>query len=264
MSSNLASADRALAQRIEAVDAAVASSFIQDVEPHAMQKAAGGYCLFGGLGSPLTHAVGIGMSGPVDEAELDRIEEFYHSRGASCAIDLCPLADDGLIRMIQSRGYRVTELNNVLARRIGPGDRFPVHASIRRISPAKEEAWSRVVLCGFADSDEPVPGMAEALTSSSPEFHPFAATEEEAFVAGAAVGIRAGVAWCVGDATLPRARGRGWQQALIAARLRLAQASGCDLAGTAVLPGTSSHRNYLRAGFELIYMRVCIARDPPQ
>ena len=35
------------------------------------------------------------MQGPVTEAELDRIEEFFRSRGAGCIIDLCPLADAG-------------------------------------------------------------------------------------------------------------------------------------------------------------------------
>jgi GNAT superfamily N-acetyltransferase len=261
MSSSFSSADRALAQRIEAVDSAIASSFIQNPESHAMEAAAGGYCLFGGAGSPLTHAVGIGMSAPVAEAELDRIEQFYHSRGVPCAIDLCPLADEGLIRMIQSRGYFVTELNNVLARRIQPGEQFAADTRIRRMEAGEQSLWSRVILCGFADRDEPAEETAEPLLSPSPEIHYFLAEQDGCAAGGAAVGIRAGVSWMVGDATLPRARGRGLQQALIAARLALAAGCGCDLAAVAVVPGTSSHRNYVRSGFELVYMRVCVARE---
>ena len=66
-----------------------------------------------------------------------------------------------------------------------------------------------------------------------------------------------------GDSTLPEARGRGWQQALIQARLALAAARGCELAGVAVVPGTASNRNYERAGFQLVYMRVNLMREWP-
>jgi hypothetical protein len=53
----------------------------------------------------------------------------------------------------------------------------------------------------------------------------------------------------------------GWQQKLIEARLAAAQQKGCDLAATSVLPGSVSHRNYERAGFQLVYMRVVLTRD---
>jgi len=57
-----------------------------------------------------------------------------------------------------------------------------------------------------------------------------------------------------------RGRGRGFQSALIAERLRQAARNGCDLAMASVLPGSLSHRNYERAGFQLIYMRVNLMR----
>jgi GNAT superfamily N-acetyltransferase len=73
--------------------------------------------------------------------------------------------------------------------------------------------------------------------------------------------IRGGVALLFGDATLPEARGRGVQQALIGHRLRLASEAGCEWAMASVLPGSGSHRNYERMGFGLAYMRVNVMRE---
>ena len=48
----------------------------------AVENIAGGIAVFAGVDSPITQAVGIGLDGPVTEAELDRLEDFYLSRGA--------------------------------------------------------------------------------------------------------------------------------------------------------------------------------------
>jgi GNAT superfamily N-acetyltransferase len=69
------------------------------------------------------------------------------------------------------------------------------------------------------------------------------------------------VALFTGDATLRTARRKGWQARLIRERLAAAQRLGCRLASTSVLPGSASHRNYERAGFQLIYMRVNVMRE---
>lgn len=68
------------------------------------------------------------------------------------------------------------------------------------------------------------------------------------------------VALFTGDAILKPARRQGWQARLIRERLAAAQRLGCQLASTTVLPGSASHRNYERAGFQLIYMRVNVMR----
>jgi hypothetical protein len=59
---------------------------------------------------------------------------------------------------------------------------------------------------------------------------------------------------------LPEWRGRGIQVASIKERLRLAAAMGCDMASASVMPGGTSHRNYERAGFQMLYARVMVAR----
>jgi GNAT superfamily N-acetyltransferase len=80
-------------------------------------------------------------------------------------------------------------------------------------------------------------------------------------VGGAALAIQQGTALFIGDAILPGFRRNGWQSRLIRERLAIAHRNGCDLAVVSVLPGSSSHRNYERAGFQLIYMRVNLSRE---
>ncbi len=84
----------------------------------ATLDAGGGAAIFVGSESPLTHAVGVGLNGPVREAELSGIEAFFRSRGAPVSFELSPLADPGLFQALGERGYRIAELNNVLARRL--------------------------------------------------------------------------------------------------------------------------------------------------
>ena len=68
-----------------------------------------------------------------------------------------------------------------------------------------------------------------------------------------------GLATLVGDSTLLQARSHGIQLALIHCRLRQAAALGCDLASASVFPGSVSHRNYERAGFQFLYGRIMVA-----
>src|SRR6202050_2566079 len=75
----------------------------------ATLDAGGGAAVFVGAASPLTHAVGIGLDGPVREAELSGIEAFFRSRGAPVTFDLSPLADASLFEALGERGYRITE-----------------------------------------------------------------------------------------------------------------------------------------------------------
>jgi GNAT superfamily N-acetyltransferase len=260
MSDFPSSADRALARRIEAADAAIIHNLIPSAPAFAAEPAAGGWSIFAGAGSPLTHVVGAGMSGPVSEEELDRVEAFYCSRGAACVIDLCPLADEQLIRRIQARPYRPVEFNNVMVRRAGTGD-LPLPTSVRHIGPDDYGEWMRVVAAGFADADEPPAGALDGFAGIVPPQACFVAELDGRAAAGGGMGMHEGVAWMSGDATLPRARGRGLQADLIRARLSWARARGCDLACAAVLPGTASHRNYERAGFRLMYMRVNVMRE---
>lgn len=258
------SADRALAARLEAAEAAnvvaIARAAAAAISGTAFEAFGGGDAVFAGVGSPMTHALGIGMHGPVAQDEMERMEAFFRERGSPCLIDLCPMADPSVIAFVQSRPYRIIEFNNVLARRVPPEEVFPLAGGVRLIAESEAPSWARVVAEGFAEhmpvTDETVNVMIAACRANQC----WLAGERDP-EAGAAMRVQDRAALFSGDASLLQARQKGWQSALIRARLAAAQRQGCDLAVVTVLPGSTSHRNYERAGFQLIYMRVNLMRE---
>ncbi len=109
---------------------------------------AGGWTIFAGADSPLSQALGIGLHGPVHEAELDAIEKFLSSRGAKVSLDVCPLAHPSLIEGLHARGYRVTEFNNVLVKPLAGGE-IVFTPRVRRAMAGESDLWSHTVGRGF-------------------------------------------------------------------------------------------------------------------
>src|ERR1700722_9302570 len=141
-------ADLALARRIEGADAINARAGAPAHPGSATLNAGGGVAVFVGAASPLTHAVGVGLDGPVREAELSGIEAFFRSRGAMVTFDLSPLADAGLFEALGERGYRITEFNNVLVRRL-TGMEVAFTPRVRRAIAGEDDVWAHVLGEGF-------------------------------------------------------------------------------------------------------------------
>ena len=234
-------ADTALARRIEQGEALNAASCGESIE------VAGGFAAFCGVGSPLTHALGLGLNGPVSAVDFDRMEEFYRSRGSGIGVELCPHADWSLLELLGRRGYIIAECNNVLGGPVAgsPDPRMRIADDV--------DVWSKTMLEGFfarAEFSEMERDVARRL------FHlenaaPWIAQADGSPAAAAAMNIRGGLALLFADSTLPKYRGRGLHLALIRARLKHAAELGCDLATAATAPGSTSQRNYERAGFQV-------------
>lgn len=200
------------------------------------------------------------MRGRVSEEDLEKMETFFRDRGSPCVIDLCPMADASVIAFVQSRPYRVIEFNNVMARRIEPDEIFEAVEGVRPVREGELQHWSHVVSEAFSENMPVDKSMVDLMSATCKDVHCWFAGESEP-VGGAAMAVQEGVALFTGDAILTTARRQGWQARLIRERLAGAQRLGCQLASTAVLPGSASHRNYERAGFQLIYMRVNVMRS---
>ena len=71
-----------------------------------------------------------------------------------------------------------------------------------------------------------------------------------------------GVAQLAGATTAPAHRRQGVQAALLSARLADAAAAGCDIAVVTTLPGSKSQQNVQRQGFDLLYTRATLVRQP--
>lgn len=264
MAQLFSSADLVLVARLEGADATnvmrMAQAASGNAEFMAVEPFAGGFAVFAGVGSPMTHAMGIGMQGAVQEQELERMEAFFRERGSPCLIDLCPMADPSVIAFVQSRPYRMVEFNNVLVRKIEPDEIFEPAQGVRPVQEGELPNWARVVSEAFSENVPVNEAMVDLMAATCKDVHCWFAGESQP-VGGAAMTVQEGVAFLTGDATLSLARGQGWQARLIRERLSAAQRLGCRLACTTVLPGSVSHRNYERAGFQLIYMRVNVMRE---
>jgi hypothetical protein len=252
--------DLELARRIEAAEAANASGCTALHNGAARLEIGGGCAVFAGAASPLNHAVGLGLNGPVPEADLDRMEAFFRTRGAKPAVDLCPLADPGLLGSLGERGYRVTEFNNVLVKRMA-GWEVQLTPRVRRALPDETDCWSFTVGRGFFDQPELTTeemDVGRAICAMPGVLCYLGATEGGDLVAGAAAAVYGGLITLFADSTITGNRRGGFHRELIVARLNEAVARGCEMATASTLPGSGSQRNYERIGFDVVYTRVTL------
>jgi len=232
----------------------------------AAENVAGGIAIYAGVDSPVTQALGVGLNGPVDEPELDRLEEFYRSRGAATAIELCPFAGIPLYEALAKREFRLVEVSNVLFRDLNPSEHFPHPpdgVTVREATPADEYVFAQTVAKGFAELAPITPALLDIMTAfyRAEGHHPFIAFVGGVVAGGASAFAFDGVAGMFGASTLPEFRGRGVQGALLAARLHWAAHHGCDIAKGITLPGSISHRNHERLGFRVAYTRTKLLRS---
>ena len=253
-------ADAALARRLEAAEAINARGCTASSPGADFLDVAGGCGIFVGADSPLTQAVGIGLNGPVTEAEVDALEAFFRTREAPVSIDFCPLADPGLLERLGERGYRATEFNNVLVKRLA-GAEIVLAQRVRRALPGEQDLWSHTVGRGFFDQGDLTTaemdvGRAIFAMPGAVCYLAVANTGEPA--GGGALAVRDGLATLFADSTIAAFRRQGLHRELISARLNEAIALGCDTATASTLPGSTSQRNYERLGFEVVYTKVTL------
>lgn len=253
-------ADLTLARRIEGAQTAQALGCAP--RDAASLEIAGGCAIFAGIDSPLTQAVGLGLNGGVSEADLDKMEAFFRSRGARVAIEICPLADAGFVEMLSARGYRIAQFDNVLARSLA-GVEIVITPRVRRATPDEADLWAHTVGRGFFEQTE--------LTTEEMDVGRWvfcmpgamcylACAEGGTPAGGAALIVTQGLATLFADGVARPYRRRRLHQELIAARLNEALAQGCDVAAASTAPASASQRNYERLGFQVVYTRVTLTK----
>jgi GNAT superfamily N-acetyltransferase len=257
-----------LARRLEAAEArndVACAEAHQRLDPGlgaAVLEVAGGFAIFVGAESPLTHALGIGMYGAVRAEEIARMEAFYRERGVAASLDVCPLADASLVELLADRGYGVIEFNNVLVRPLAGPEVARAEAPVRLADGGEEDLWAGTVGGGFLEKDALTPQEMDVGRSiwHMPGACCYLAFGRDEVAGAGAMAMRSGLAILYADGTLLSHRGAGLQTALIRQRLRDAADAGCDLATASTLPGSVSQRNYERAGFQVAYTKAVLAR----
>lgn len=120
--------------------------------------------------------------------------------------------------------------------------------------------WATVMMATFGFTAPAMIDMAAACVGR-PNWRQYAVWEGERIVAVGSVFVNGDCADMFGGATLPEARGRGAQSALLTARAQAAHDAGCRwLVAETGAEGPGDHNtslhNMLRTGFEPLYERV--------
>ena len=262
-------ADAALAQRIEeaaTVDMAgyVDAGRVSGIYPEAtILRVGGGVAACISPDNVVNGSVGLGMTGPVAVEEIDRLIEFFETRGAVPIVEVCPLADPTLTDALARRGFRVSAFEAELYQPLPAlKQKRPSGVRLRMAKTKADRAtWAELAARGFS-SDRPTEAdrlVSMTVSSRLDALHFIGYLDGEPAGTGMLY-IADGLARLGGDATLPVMRGRGVQSAILAARLRMAARAGCDLAVIGASPGSTSQHNQERAGFRVAYTRVTFIR----
>lgn len=234
----------------------------------------GGILSFAGRGSWANQACGLGLDGAVSDADLDRLVDFYASRGVEPRVELCPFADASVVDGLAERGFVLREFENVLARHLDPSEDLrsiltrplPAELAIERVDPRDDVTVDTVIevsTSGFRPAGEPVPqnlyevarrGILQSGCDS------YLARMDGVPAGGSSMEARGSIAALYGTTVLPRYRRRGIQAALIVRRLERARERGCTLAVIHSRPGIATESNALRLGFFLAYTKVVLVR----
>jgi GNAT superfamily N-acetyltransferase len=153
---------------------------------------------------------------------------------------------------LASRGYEQGPMMRRYLRTVDESvDGSGAKADVRELSAAETEGMSLIFAAALDLSD-----LATVPLLGLPElegWHCYTAYLDEREVACGSLLLRGRIAVLGLDATLADARGRGCQTALIARRLRVAAAAGCEIALAAAcdIPAerAAAARNLQRAGF---------------
>ena len=280
-------ADVELARRLERAEAESNARFVDararltPASGACWIEVAGAYAMFDGVTSPATQTFGLGMFQPATAADLDRLEAFFHERGAPPYHEVSPLADAGTIALLAARGYHPFEFTSMLYQalplriadcglRIDNADsailnpqsiRNPQSAIrnvvVREVGADEADLYARTAAegwreAGYADFMLDI-GRVSAHTDG---MHMFVAELDGAAIAAGAMQLRGGIAHLAGASTVPEGRRRGAQLALLDYRLQYAAAHGCDIALMGAAPGSGSQRNAERNGFRIAYTRL--------
>ena len=223
---------------------------------------AGAMAMFDGPTSPITQTFGLGLFDPVTADDLTRVETFFRDRGAPSHHEVSPIAGPPIVALLTGRGYEPFEFTSVMYRPIAdehisaPSD---PSLQIRTIDDVEGELWARTAADGWNDvvpnAGEVMLAMGRAAVETA-DAHLYLAELDGRPIATAAMRMHEGVAVMAGASTVPAARGRGAQLALLERRLRDAHADGCDIAMMGALPGSISQRNAERHGFRIAYTRI--------
>ncbi len=243
------------------------------------QPIAGGVMGRGEPGQWCNQAIGLGMHGPVSDADLDRLVNFYVVKGIQPQVELCPFADTSLVRALSARGFVIREFENTWYRPTPEGLRTEDLLSHAWPTGDDGEAM-RVEVVQPGDEAMLRTSVEVSLSAFVPDGYDFG--EAEMSIHRRMVEMpfcRKLVAWMDGEVVAAGGmksrpplgamfgvtvrepwRKRGVQQALMAWRLATAASDGCRTMVIHGQPGEPTERNAQRMGFRMAYTTPVVVK----
>jgi Acetyltransferase (GNAT) family len=260
--------DLGLARRLERTEAASCAQFVEArarVFPESGARwidVAGTYAMFDTISSPVTQTFGLGLFERVTGLEMERIEQFFQERGAPVFHEVSPLADGGVLTLLNERGYQPMEFTSVMYRAIRKELSLTAARNekirVRLLREEEQELGSSITVRGWKDVFEFADFLLEIgqINVHRPDTVSFVAELDGQPIAIGVLVISDGVALLGGACTVPEGRRQGAQLALLESRLRYAAEKGCEISMMCALPGSASQRNAERHGFRIAYTRI--------
>jgi GNAT superfamily N-acetyltransferase len=216
---------------------------------------AGGVAAFAGVNSPLSEAMGIGLSARAGRTEAEVLTSFYRERGAQPRVRVTPYADEEFIRALIALGYVPLEYENPLTADLRAFDARR-DERVRQMRDAQE--WSRATGSAFMDGKpcDESNLLIGLMIATPPETTALEIRVDGAIVATGCMDVQGEIAGFFGAATAPAFRGRGLQSALISDRAARALERGARVGRVTTRPGTLSEQNFRRVGFAPLYTRT--------
>jgi GNAT superfamily N-acetyltransferase len=207
----------------------------------------------------VNHTVGLGEGGPVDDATLDAIHDFYAAHDARHHIAVTPgSAANGLRERLEARGYTRGYGRMKFIRPTRDVPEVQTTLDVRLVDRDGGGDFASVVVAGFELPAGAAPTLAAvpAVDGCSA----FVAYDGDEPAAAGAAFVSRDAAWLGFAATRPAHRRKGGQGAILAARIAKARELGVETLVTetgVTMEGrpNGSYRNILRSGFEEAYVR---------
>jgi hypothetical protein len=257
--------DIGLAQRLEGTEAAANIALVEaraGLEPETgatFSRVAGVSAMFDGPDSPVTQTFGLGLFGALEDTAYEELENFFRHRSAPVHHEVSPRAHPDTLTQLGVRGYIPVEQSTVLLRPTSLPIAANPNVKVREIRPDEWSRWSRTAGEGWSSESPELATFVEAFAHvliRADGVKCFVAEIEGRAVATGSLSIAGDVALLMGASTIPSARRRGAQLALLATRLEYAASRGAQLGMIVAHPGSPSQRNAERQGFRTVYTRT--------
>lgn len=251
---------QSLAQRITDADAAGSITWLGAMRDlpgnpfgvHIEQFGAATALVTRAIRSPLFNRV-VGLS-TAELDSVDAIQRFCRSHGAWCPFDLSPFqASPSLLAHLARSGMYQSSFGAVMYGLPNPAEPpMPQGVTVDDVGPYDLDRFVSVYRQSFGT----IYGDEVRVLGALPEWRLYTASLDDTPVAIGLLMMHGNIGVLAGGATLPGARGRGCQKALIRRRMSDAAAAGCTLMVGFCAPGSWSQSNMQRAGLQVAYTKV--------